>query len=211
MRRSLGTAVFSGMLGVTLFGIFLTPVFFYVIEWLGETRLFAAPRLRSGSARRCWAALLGVAIGLLAGSGFGCGDLAVCGGLRRRGGCCAGAAGADRAGARHRRRKCRAASTAADEKTERRRDFPLLHRPADLRLGAVDRHHAGRRRGRVHAAGRAVSRGDAADGAGDGALSRGQRPDGARHRGRADRAAGQRRRGHDVHVVAMHQRRHLHA
>ena len=41
MRRTLGTAVFSGMLGVTLFGIFLTPVFFYVIDWLGETRLFA--------------------------------------------------------------------------------------------------------------------------------------------------------------------------
>jgi multidrug efflux pump len=34
MRRSLGVAVFSGMLGVTLFGIFLTPVFFYVIDWL---------------------------------------------------------------------------------------------------------------------------------------------------------------------------------
>jgi multidrug efflux pump len=32
MRRVLGVAVFSGMLGVTLFGIFLTPVFFYVIE-----------------------------------------------------------------------------------------------------------------------------------------------------------------------------------
>jgi multidrug efflux pump len=32
MRRTLGTAVFGGMLGVTLFGIFLTPVFFYVIE-----------------------------------------------------------------------------------------------------------------------------------------------------------------------------------
>ena len=32
MRRSLGTAVFSGMLGVTIFGIFLTPVFFYVIQ-----------------------------------------------------------------------------------------------------------------------------------------------------------------------------------
>jgi len=31
MRRSLGTAVFSGMIGVTAFGIFLTPVFFYVI------------------------------------------------------------------------------------------------------------------------------------------------------------------------------------
>jgi multidrug efflux pump len=32
MRRTLGTAVFSGMLGVTVFGIFLTPVFFYVIN-----------------------------------------------------------------------------------------------------------------------------------------------------------------------------------
>jgi multidrug efflux pump len=38
MRRTLGTAVFSGMLGVTLFGIFLTPVFFYVIESVAETR-----------------------------------------------------------------------------------------------------------------------------------------------------------------------------
>ena len=41
MRKSLGIAVFSGMLGVTLFGIFLTPVFFYVIQGIGETRLFA--------------------------------------------------------------------------------------------------------------------------------------------------------------------------
>jgi multidrug efflux pump len=32
MRRTLGTAVFSGMIGVTFFGIFLTPVFFYVIR-----------------------------------------------------------------------------------------------------------------------------------------------------------------------------------
>jgi len=31
MRRALGIAVFSGMLGVTLFGILLTPVFFYVV------------------------------------------------------------------------------------------------------------------------------------------------------------------------------------
>jgi multidrug efflux pump len=31
MRTALGIAVFSGMLGVTLFGIFLTPVFYYVI------------------------------------------------------------------------------------------------------------------------------------------------------------------------------------
>ena len=33
MRRTLGTAVFAGMLGVTLFGIFLTPVFFSSIQW----------------------------------------------------------------------------------------------------------------------------------------------------------------------------------
>jgi multidrug efflux pump len=32
MRRTLGTAVFAGMIGVTLFGIFLTPVFFHVIR-----------------------------------------------------------------------------------------------------------------------------------------------------------------------------------
>jgi multidrug efflux pump subunit AcrB len=34
MRRTLGVAVFSGMLGVTIFGVFLTPVFFLVIERL---------------------------------------------------------------------------------------------------------------------------------------------------------------------------------
>jgi multidrug efflux pump len=39
MRRTLGTAVFSGMLGVTLFGIFLTPVFYYVIQGFGDRRL----------------------------------------------------------------------------------------------------------------------------------------------------------------------------
>ena len=32
MRRTLGTAVFAGMIGVTFFGIFLTPVFYYVIR-----------------------------------------------------------------------------------------------------------------------------------------------------------------------------------
>jgi multidrug efflux pump len=40
MRQTLGTAVFSGMLGVTLFGLLLTPVFFYSIDWLGEAHLF---------------------------------------------------------------------------------------------------------------------------------------------------------------------------
>ena len=32
MRFALGVAVFAGMIGVTLFGIFLTPVFYYVIQ-----------------------------------------------------------------------------------------------------------------------------------------------------------------------------------
>jgi len=36
MRRTLGTAVFAGMLGVTMFGIVLTPVFFYVIQWFSD-------------------------------------------------------------------------------------------------------------------------------------------------------------------------------
>ncbi|MBI3407841.1 MAG: efflux RND transporter permease subunit [Planctomycetes bacterium] len=34
MRRSLGIAVFSGMIGVTIFGVFLTPVFYYALMWL---------------------------------------------------------------------------------------------------------------------------------------------------------------------------------
>jgi multidrug efflux pump len=42
MRRTLGTAVFAGMLGVTLFGIFLTPVFYYVIQWFND-RWMARP------------------------------------------------------------------------------------------------------------------------------------------------------------------------
>jgi hypothetical protein len=46
MRRTLGTAVFSGMLGVTLFGIFLTPVFFYVIAGFVETPFFSSHRAR---------------------------------------------------------------------------------------------------------------------------------------------------------------------
>ncbi len=34
MRQALGTAVFSGMLGVTLFGLLFTPVFYVVCRWL---------------------------------------------------------------------------------------------------------------------------------------------------------------------------------
>jgi multidrug efflux pump len=87
MRRSLGTAVFSGMLGVTLFGIFLTPAFFYVIQGVGEARLFAGGTMqwvgsalfggmlggatgyllaRLGAFPAIWAPSIGAAVGVLA-------------------------------------------------------------------------------------------------------------------------------------------------
>ena len=62
MRRSLGIAVFSGMFGVTLFGIFLTPVFFYVLIGLGESRLLA-----SAASRRFVSCFLGGFLGLAGG------------------------------------------------------------------------------------------------------------------------------------------------
>jgi multidrug efflux pump len=43
MRRALGTAVFGGMIGVTVFGILLTPVFFVVVDWVVSSRLFRHP------------------------------------------------------------------------------------------------------------------------------------------------------------------------
>ena len=38
MRRTLGTAVFAGMIGVTLFGLFLTPVFYSVVRRFSDRR-----------------------------------------------------------------------------------------------------------------------------------------------------------------------------
>ncbi len=64
MRRSLGIAVFSGMLGVTAFGIFLTPVFFSVIQGLSETRTFRAEVTRWTSAT-LFSGLAGLGIGYL--------------------------------------------------------------------------------------------------------------------------------------------------
>jgi multidrug efflux pump len=62
MRRSLGTAVFSGMIGVTLFGVFLTPVFFFVIQGFGESRWFSGVRVRT-VASSLLGGLLGLAVG----------------------------------------------------------------------------------------------------------------------------------------------------
>ncbi|MFN5850747.1 MAG: efflux RND transporter permease subunit, partial [Pirellulaceae bacterium] len=39
MRKTLGVAVLSGMLGVTIFGIFLTPLFYYLIgRWTDRSK-----------------------------------------------------------------------------------------------------------------------------------------------------------------------------
>ena len=38
MRRALGLAVFSGMIGVTLFGLVFTPIFYWVLTWLAEPK-----------------------------------------------------------------------------------------------------------------------------------------------------------------------------
>ena len=37
LRQALGTAVFSGMIGVTLFGLLFTPVFYVVSRWFSQT------------------------------------------------------------------------------------------------------------------------------------------------------------------------------
>ncbi|MFO0880227.1 MAG: multidrug efflux RND transporter permease subunit [Gemmataceae bacterium] len=63
MRRALGVAVFSGMLGVTVFGIFLTPVFFFVIQWFGD-RSEGSTTARTGS-RLLWYLACILSLGLL--------------------------------------------------------------------------------------------------------------------------------------------------
>jgi multidrug efflux pump subunit AcrB len=46
MRQALGTAVFFGMLGVTLSGLLFTPVFYVLVRWIGTFRFW--------SPRRAW-------------------------------------------------------------------------------------------------------------------------------------------------------------
>ncbi len=38
MRHAMGVAVFAGMIGVTMFGIFLTPVFYVLLRQLAGNR-----------------------------------------------------------------------------------------------------------------------------------------------------------------------------
>jgi HAE1 family hydrophobic/amphiphilic exporter-1 len=43
MRQALGTAVFFGMLGVTLFGLLFTPVFYVTVRWIQQRRTRTSP------------------------------------------------------------------------------------------------------------------------------------------------------------------------
>jgi multidrug efflux pump len=88
MRRALGVAVFCGMLGVTVFGIFATPVFYFVAQWAADKTKGAPPWLhwittplisvglgcvfglslwRTRSFDLHWAMIIGVSLGLMAG------------------------------------------------------------------------------------------------------------------------------------------------
>ena len=48
MRHALGYAVFFGMIGVTFFGLFLTPVFYFVIRWITVRIFHGKQHMRSG-------------------------------------------------------------------------------------------------------------------------------------------------------------------
>jgi Cu/Ag efflux pump CusA len=47
MRQAMGIAVFAGMLGVTFFGLFLTPVFYVVLRRFTEKRRAAAAHAKA--------------------------------------------------------------------------------------------------------------------------------------------------------------------
>jgi len=43
MRNDIGVAVFSGMLGVTFFGLFFTPIFYLLLRKLEGKRKYSQP------------------------------------------------------------------------------------------------------------------------------------------------------------------------
>ena len=50
LRQTLGTAVFSGMIGVTIFGLIFTPVFYVVTRWIALRLASAAAARQRGAA-----------------------------------------------------------------------------------------------------------------------------------------------------------------
>jgi hydrophobe/amphiphile efflux-1 (HAE1) family protein/NodT family efflux transporter outer membrane factor (OMF) lipoprotein len=77
MRRAMGTAVFSGMIGVTLFGLFLTPIFYVVLMKFGRKKVAAPesqprnPPLSSQGTAAGTAALLLAATAINVGAAVG--------------------------------------------------------------------------------------------------------------------------------------------
>jgi len=67
MLRALGTSVFSGMLGVTFFGLFLTPVFYVVLRGRIEWRSRMAATVAAGSRATTALVFVPVLLGLLTG------------------------------------------------------------------------------------------------------------------------------------------------
>ena len=182
MRRSLGIAVFSGMLGVTLFGIFLTPVFFSVIQGLSETRMFTAVATRwAGST--LLSGLAGLGIGFMLAQ-LGVMRLSWALQIGGSAGCLAALAvlGLHRMIRYQTSAQRRALPYPTNVRCSGRRsisrDFALLHRPSGLCHRPLGRLCTGGRGGRIHASSRAVPRGDAPHGTGNGFLPGGQRADG---------------------------------
>ncbi|MDB6022303.1 MAG: hypothetical protein JWQ04_2160, partial [Pedosphaera sp.] len=62
MRQAMGVAVFSGMIGVTLFGLFLTPVFYVTLMKLGFKKKAAAVPLAKGPALGSHGAVAGIVV-----------------------------------------------------------------------------------------------------------------------------------------------------
>ena len=48
LRQTLGTAVFSGMIGVTAFGLIFTPVFYVVSRWIALKTARRRPQQSAG-------------------------------------------------------------------------------------------------------------------------------------------------------------------
>jgi len=49
LRQTLGTAVFSGMIGITAFGLVFTPVFYVIARWIAELPLWRGKLRHAGS------------------------------------------------------------------------------------------------------------------------------------------------------------------
>ncbi len=62
MRRAMGIAVFSGMLGVTIFGIFLTPVFYVLLRTRRARRLATSTPFQGQTASPATAPAKGQAV-----------------------------------------------------------------------------------------------------------------------------------------------------